>query len=77
MRMKFSKGEDGEVAVTLVDNTEEKEFDYVEMVKYLHSNNPLDEPEFSDGISENEKVKLQEMIKKMNEMVVTDTEGEL
>jgi hypothetical protein len=75
VKLKFLRGEDGEIAVKLKDDIVEKDFNYVEMIQYLYAKNSLEEPEFSEGVSGNEQVKLKEMIVKMNEMVVLDEEN--
>jgi hypothetical protein len=64
IKLKFTKGEDGAIAVKIKDEGVEKDFSYVEMIQYLYTKKDLEEPEFTDDINENEQTKLKDMIGK-------------
>ncbi|WP_415396269.1 hypothetical protein [Sulfurimonas sp. CS5] len=71
MKLVFFK--EGEEVKLKINNGEDTEFNYVKLIEFLHTNNELEETEYWDGISEEEKNKVNAMIDKINEVVVKYT----
>lgn len=70
MKLIFTKDEEKNISVELGTDTGKKEFSYIELVKSLWEKNELEESEFCDEITEDEKSRLNSMIKKINEAVI-------
>ena len=66
MRLVFYRGTDGEVAVKIKDTEGERDFSYTEMIQWLYENKNLEDPEFSETVSDIEQEKLKAMIEKIN-----------
>lgn len=64
----FKEGED--IKLKLNNNGMDEEFSYVKLIEFLHIGNELEETEYYDDISVEEKSKIDEMIVKINEKVV-------
>jgi len=81
MKLIFSKDEEKNICVELFTGTEKRAFSYIEFVKSLWEKNELEEPEFCDEITDDEKSRLSLMIKRINEAVAerktADVEEEL
>ena len=73
MKLVFFK-EDEDIKLKLNNNGTDEEFSYVKLIKFLHLGNELEETEYYDDISEEEKSKIDEMILKINEKVVVNTQ---
>lgn len=70
MKLVFFK-ENEDIKLKLNNNGIDEEFSYVKLIKFLHVGNELGETEYYDDISDEEKSKIDEMILKINEKVVT------
>ncbi|QUH26138.1 hypothetical protein [Serpentinicella alkaliphila] len=70
MKLKFNKIEDGTITVSSVHGDVETDFNYIEMIEYLYENNLLQDMEYCEEITEDEKIKLTEMISKINAAIV-------
>lgn len=74
MKLVFFKEEE-EIKLKLNHNDTDEDFNYVKLIEFLHENNVLEETEYEEGISYEEKDKVNSMIEKINEVVVKqDTE---
>ena len=73
MKLVFFK-EDEDIKLKLNNNGTDEEFSYVKLIKFLHVGNELEETEYYDDISDEEKSKIDEMILKINEKVVVNTQ---
>lgn len=73
MKLVFFK-EDEDIKLKLNNNGTDEEFSYVKLIKFLHEGNELEETEYYDDISDEEKSKIDEMIVKINEKVVVNTQ---
>ena len=69
MKLVFFK-EDEDIKLKLNNNGTDEEFSYVKLIKFLLVGNELEETEYYDDISDEEKSKIDEMILKINEKVV-------
>ncbi len=69
MKLVFFK-ENEDIKLKLNNNGTDEEFRYVKLIKFLHVGNELEETEYYDDISDEEKSKIDEMILKINEKVV-------
>lgn len=67
MKLIFTKNASGEITVQMQNGTIPVDFDYVNMVKKLIEHNEI-ELEF-DGLEQQEKDKIDELIGKINEAV--------
>ncbi len=72
MKLVFFK-KDEEIKLKFNNNGKDMEFNYVKLIEFLHTNNELEETEYWDDISEDEKNKVNAMIDKINEVVVKYT----
>jgi hypothetical protein len=70
MKLVFFKEED-EIKLKLNQNNTNEDFNYVKLIEFLHENNELEETEYCAEISEDEKAKINEMIIKINEKIVS------
>lgn len=70
----FKEGED--IKSKLNNDGMDEEFSYVKLIEFLHVGNELEETEYWDDISVEEKSKIDEMIIKINEKVVVNNQSE-
>ena len=70
MKLVFFK-EENEIKLKLNHNNTDENFNYVRLIEFLHENNELEETEYCTEISEEEKTKINEMIIKINEKIVS------
>lgn len=71
MKIKFSKREDGEIVVAQVNDKEESQFSYIEMIKSLINTGKLDAPEIVGDFSEPEIASIKSMFGFINKEVDT------
>lgn len=74
MKLVFFK-EDEEIKLKLNNNGMDEEFSYIKLIEFLHVGNELEETEYYDEISDEEKSKIDEMIIKINEKVVVNNQA--
>lgn len=75
MKITFAKDEEQQIKVRLKEDDEELEFDYIKMITYLFDEKQLEEPEFGEGITDEEKEKIQDMITNINSAIGNETAG--
>lgn len=75
MKITFAKDEEQQIKVRLKEGDEEQEFDYIKMITYLFDEKQLEEPEFGEGITDEEKEKIQDMITNINSAIGNETAG--
>ncbi len=73
MKLIFSKSKESELTVKLAIGTIAEDFSYIEMVKQLLKKNKFEDNQYS-GLSSEEKSKIEEMLKKINQAVEEDEE---
>ncbi len=66
MKLVFNKNDDLEISVIQKNGDEEKEFNYVEMIKNLISTKSLEEPEMDGDFTDSEIDSIKTMIKHIN-----------
>lgn len=66
MKLLFKKNEKHEISVLQRIDNQEKEFTYVDMVKFLIQSRKLDTPETSKGFTEAETVSINRMVELIN-----------
>ena len=71
MKLIFTKGEDNDINVQLVKGTILVDFSYTEMLKQLLENNNFEETEYHN-ISDDEKSRIEVMLKKINDTIEAD-----
>jgi len=71
MKLIFSKSKDSEFTVKLATGTIAEDFSYTEMVKQLLKRNKFEDNQYT-GLSAEEKSKIEEMLKKINQAVEED-----
>ncbi|MBS4068095.1 MAG: hypothetical protein KGZ62_05810 [Sulfurimonas sp.] len=69
MKLVFFK-EDDEIKLKLNHEGNDEEFNYVRLIEFLHDGKELEDTEYYEDISEDEKDKINDMIQKINEKVV-------
>ena len=74
MKLIFTKSKENEISVKLATGTIAEDFSYTEMVKQLLKKNKFEDNQYS-GLSTEEKAKLEEMLKKINQAIEDDEEG--
>ena len=67
MKLVFKKEEDDAI-VKIEQDDEEKDFNYVELIRFLYENNELENAEFDGEFSSKEKDAINEMIAKLNKI---------
>lgn len=78
MKLVFNKNDDLEISVIQKNGDEEKEFNYVDMIKDLISTKSLEEPEMDGDFTDSEIDSIKTMIKHINTDVsefYSDDEG--
>ena len=80
MKLKFYKDEIKNRVSILTKEETELEFDYVEMIKQIYTDKPIDQPEVSDEFSEEEQESIQSLITDISDSIQslfgTETEAE-
>lgn len=70
MKLIFKKEENQNIQIQLVTGTSTIDFTYIEMIKDLIKNNEIETPIFEGDISEEEKDRLNAMLKKISESII-------
>lgn len=65
MKLIFKKDNDGEPQIDLVKGTTSQSFSYIEMLKGILEKELLEDPEFSEQISDDEKTRISELLDKI------------
>lgn len=73
MKLIFSKNTDNEINVKLATGTVAEDFSYTEMIKQLLKKNKFEDNQYT-GLSGEEKKKVEEMLKKINQAIEDDEE---
>lgn len=73
MKLIFSKSKESELTVKLAIGTIAEDFSYTEMVKQLLKKNKFEDNQYT-GLSAEEKSKIDEMLKKINQAVEENEE---
>lgn len=75
MKLIFTKdGED--IKIEIGAGTVTEEFDYVKMVQSLIDNNEIETPQFSEGITEDERATIKIMLQKIQDAIASDESEE-
>lgn len=74
MQLIFKREEDESISIEIKDGVSTIEFDYVEMIKKLLSDNNLEQTLFEGDISDEEKEKINEMVLKINQAIMVEDE---
>lgn len=72
MKLVFFK-EENEIKLKLKHNDVDEAFSYIRLIEFLHENNELETTEYCDDISDEEQEKINEMIRTINEKIVSIT----
>ncbi len=73
MKLIFSKNGDNEINLKLATGTVAEDFSYTEMIKQLLKKNKFENNQYT-GLSGEEKKKVEEMLKKINQAIEDDEE---
>ena len=73
MKLIFSKNKESEFTVKLATGTVAEDFSYTEMVKQLLKKNKFEDNQYT-GLAAEEKSKIEEMLKKINQAVEDEEE---
>ena len=68
MKLIFTKNDQNEISVKLVSGTVAEDFSYTQMIKQLLKKNKFEDNQYN-GLSDEEKEKIEGMVKKINEAV--------
>jgi hypothetical protein len=71
MKLIFNKDQNNEITVQLKIGTVTEDFSYTKMVKQLLKNNIFEDTDYTN-ISEEEKMRIEAMLKKINDAIVTE-----
>jgi hypothetical protein len=69
MKLVFKKNEKHAISVFQSIDGQEKEFSYVDMVKYLIESRKMDEPEISSGFGQAEIKSINRMVEFINKQI--------
>lgn len=69
MKLVFFK-EENEIKLKLNHENSDEEFNYVRLIEFLHNGDELENTEYYEDITEEEKEKIDNMILKINEVVI-------
>lgn len=72
MNLSFSREADSEIKVLMEIEGHESDFDYIKFIDHLYSTKSEITVSYSDDISDDEKTKLNEMIKEIKDQVIQD-----
>ena len=75
MKLKFSRQNDA-IVTKLEINGEEEDFNYLTFINKLIDGDTLDEPEYPEDITEQEKSEIAQMIEKINKVILTQGEDD-
>ena len=75
MKLIFTKNPNNEIDVQLTKGTVVENFSYTEMVKQLLEENSFEDTDFKN-ISEEEKKRIENMLQKINEVILIDSEDD-
>lgn len=73
MKLIFSKNKENEILVKLATGTVVEEFSYTEMIKQLLKRNKFEDNQYT-GLSNEEKTRIEDMLKKVNRAIADDDE---
>ena len=73
MTIDFIK-EEKEIKIYISKDNNKNQFDYINFIKYLYENNKIEDINFTEDFSEDEKEKFSEMITKINEATIKKSE---
>ncbi len=73
MTIDFIK-EENEIKIYISKDNNKNQFDYINFIKYLYENNKIEDINFTEDFSEDEKEKFSEMITKINEATIKKSE---
>lgn len=73
MKLIFSKNKESEILVKLAIGTVAEDFSYTEMIKQLLKRNTFEDNQYT-GLSSEEKTRIEEMLKKINQAIADDDE---
>jgi hypothetical protein len=73
MKLIFSKNKENEISVKLATGTVAEDFSYTEMIKQLLKRNKFEDNQYT-GLSSEEKTRIEEMLKKVNQAIADDEE---
>ena len=76
MKLYFSKDEQNEIVVKMSTLTIQEDFSYIQMIKNLLVQNKFKETDFLGDFSDDEKNRIQAMLKNINDSIVTSGEEE-
>jgi len=76
MKLYFSKDEQNEIVVKMSTLTIQEDFSYIQMIKNLLVKNKFKETDFLGDFSDDEKNRIQAMLKNINDSIVTSGEEE-
>lgn len=76
MKLFFIKNAEGEIEASMQVGTSTQKFCYITMLQQLFQNNNFEEPEFT-GFEEDEKVKIKELLSKINTVIEDANKVEL
>lgn len=68
MKLFFKRDENGDITVKIQKGTVDDEFDYIEMLRQLMTDNRIDEPSF-ENIDEEEQQKIKNLLNKISTAV--------
>lgn len=68
MKLFFKRDENGDITVRMQKGTVYDDFDYIEMLRQLMTDNRIEEPSF-ENIEDEEKVKIMDLLNKISEAV--------
>lgn len=69
MKLKFKKDKESQISVFQVIDGEEKEYDYVDMIKALIESRKMDTPEISEGFTDAEIKSINTMVQFINKKI--------
>ena len=69
MKLIFSKDDENNLSIQMATGTVVEDFTYVEMIKGLIKNNKFDDTQYDEKITEEEREKIESMLKKINESI--------
>jgi hypothetical protein len=72
MKLVFFK-EENEIKLKLNHESNDEEFNYVRLIEFLHNGNELEDTDYYEDISAEEKEKVNTMIEEINKVIVKQT----
>ena len=74
MKLVFKKDEDSQISVFQVVSGNEQDFSYVDMIKALIESKEMEEPEISEGFTDDETKSIKSMVTFINKEISTTEE---